>query len=98
MEVEFREARNAGQLRQLHRPVQIRTKMVDHPVNSLGIFALNLALRVGHGSTIVSHKHPAPPQAPLARPTHNSRKTLKQLSLEKVRLPCRNAPLPATIS
>ena len=45
MEVEFREARNIRKLSQLNGAMQIRAKMVDDTVNSLGILtALRIAV------------------------------------------------------
>ena len=44
MEVEFRKAGNMSKLIQLHRAMEIRSKMVNDPVNSLGIFAVGLGL------------------------------------------------------
>ena len=44
MEVEFRESGHLGQFLQFHLAMQIPAKMVDDPINSLGIFAVGLGL------------------------------------------------------
>jgi hypothetical protein len=52
MEVKFREAGNIRQLSQLHRAMQIPAKIVDDPVNSLGIFAVSLGLWAWRGDIV----------------------------------------------
>jgi hypothetical protein len=49
MEVKFREASNISKLSQLHRAIQILAKIVNDPINSLGIFAVGLGLCAWHG-------------------------------------------------
>jgi hypothetical protein len=52
MEVKFREAGNIRQLSQLPRPMQIPAKVVDEPINSLGVFAVGLGLCAWHGDIV----------------------------------------------
>jgi len=52
MEVKFREARNICKFTQLHGAMQIPAKIVDHAINSLGIFAVGVGLYAGHGLTL----------------------------------------------
>jgi hypothetical protein len=52
MEVKFREAGNIGKLSQLHRAMQIPAKIVDDPINSLGIIAVGLGLCAWHGDIV----------------------------------------------
>src|SRR5712672_2075279 len=49
MEVKFREASNVSKLTELHRAMQILAKIVNHPINSSGIFAAGLGLCIWHG-------------------------------------------------
>jgi hypothetical protein len=44
MEVEFREASDISKFGQLYGAMQIPAKIVDDPINSLGIFAVGLGL------------------------------------------------------
>ena len=52
MEMKFREAGHLSQLLQFQLAIQIRAKIVDDPINSLGIFAVGLGHLAGHVSFI----------------------------------------------
>src|ERR1700677_827774 len=56
VEMKFREAGNISQLSQLHRAMQIPAKIVDDPINSLGVFAVGLGLVAWHG-LILCHRN-----------------------------------------
>ena len=49
MEMKFREAGHFRQFRQFHLAIQIPAKIVNDPINSLGIFAVRLALWAWQG-------------------------------------------------
>src|SRR5271168_1060739 len=50
MEMKFREAGHFRQFLQFHLAIQIPAKIVDDPINSLGIFAVGPGLLAWHGS------------------------------------------------
>ena len=52
MEVKFREACNISKLSEFHRAVQIPAKIVDDPVDSLGVFAVGMGLCAWHGDIV----------------------------------------------
>ena len=49
MEMKFREAGHFSQILQFHLAIQIPAKIVDYPINSLGIFVVGLGLLAWHG-------------------------------------------------
>ena len=49
MEMKLREAGNFSQLLQFHLAIQIPAKIVNDPIDSLGIFAVGLGLCAWHG-------------------------------------------------
>jgi len=49
MEMKFREAGHSSQLIQFYLAIQILAKIVDDPINPLGIFAVRFGLHDWHG-------------------------------------------------
>lgn len=49
MEMKFREAGHSSQLLEFHLAIQIPTKIVDDPINSLGVLTVRLDLFAWHG-------------------------------------------------
>src|SRR5579871_5516859 len=50
MEMKFREAGHSSQLIQFYLAIQILAKIVDDPINPLGIFAVRLVFTIGTDS------------------------------------------------